>query len=177
MAVTVYICIYIYMMFWIPWQPFLKICHYTVSYAPQLYVNMHICSTWGVLCHHVYIYYLHTAGLADVDSVIGTGQFLPSLSRRSIQEAFWNDEVHLELIRSGQNFQFFNPEDREKCMIMIENARRNSMYTHKCHEACQKRGESLFLTTIYCSWTVTFCLVLTNAYCFYLVKYCTWNSC
>lgn len=107
-------------------------------------------STW------LHIYYFHTA--ADEDSVISTGQFLPSLSRRSIQEAFWNDEVHLELIQSGQNFHFFNPEDRESCMVMIENARRNSVYTHKCHEACQKRGESLFLTIV----AEQLCIVIFN---------------
>ena len=75
-----------------------------------------------------------------LDPLTSNEQFFVSLSRRTIQEAFWNNEVHLELIQSGINYQFLKPEDRENCMIMIENVRRNSTYTHKCHEGCRKRG-------------------------------------
>ena len=98
--------------------------------------NLHIRSGYVSLLIMLYILCI----TCNIDSVTGTGPFLSSLSRRSIQEAFWNDELHLELIQSGLNFQFYKPGDREECMILIENARRNSTYKHKCHEACQKRG-------------------------------------
>lgn len=44
------------------------------------------------------------------------------------------------MIQSGLKFSFLKPEDRENCMIMIENFRRSSTYSHKCYEGCQKRG-------------------------------------
>lgn len=71
---------------------------------------------------------------------VSNGDFLTSLSRKSLQEGFWNDEVHSEIMESERKFKFCTAGDREACMIEIEQLRRKSMYEHKCFEGCKQRG-------------------------------------
>ena len=63
---------------------------------------------------------------------------IESASRKSLQEGFWNDEVHSEIIESEMKFRFCTDGNREACMIEIERLRRQSMYEHKCFEGCKQ---------------------------------------
>jgi len=63
------------------------------------------------------------------------------LSRKSLQEGFWNMEVYLELQDQKMDYRYYKPEDREACMIEIEKRRRQQIYTHECHQGCKNRGE------------------------------------
>lgn len=69
-------------------------------------------------------------------------QFLPLLSRRALQEGFWNDELHSEIMEQHMEYRFKKPEDREACMVEIERARTQSMYSHDCYKGCKDRGNA-----------------------------------
>ena len=69
------------------------------------------------------------------------GDFLITLSRKSLQEGFWNDELHLEIIESKIKFRFYVADDREACMSEIERMRRESIYEYECFEGCKQRGK------------------------------------
>ena len=69
------------------------------------------------------------------------GHFLISLNRKSLQEGFWNDELHLEIIESKIKFRFYGADDREACMSEVERMRRESIYEHECFEGCKQRGK------------------------------------
>lgn len=66
------------------------------------------------------------------------------LSPRIVGEAFYNGEMESELRRIDKiEYKFHKDSDREKCMDMIENARRQSIYPHNedaCTDECKKRG-------------------------------------
>lgn len=66
------------------------------------------------------------------------------LSRKVLQEGFWNDELHSEIIDQRIDYKFYKPEDREVCMIKIEEMRTESLYTHECSEGCKNRGVSYY---------------------------------
>lgn len=76
------------------------------------------------------------------DKLESTGYFLPLLSRRALQEAFWNDEVHSEILEQHMEYRFMKPEDREACMVEIEKKRTQSTYTHNCYKGCKERGNT-----------------------------------
>lgn len=67
-------------------------------------------------------------------------EFLSCLSRKSLQEGFWNSELQSELLESNSTFKFYKPNDRETCMAMIDIKRRESIYKHDCYDGCKKRG-------------------------------------
>jgi len=70
-----------------------------------------------------------------------TSKFHVALSRRALQEGFWNIELHLEILDQKMEYRFYKPEDREACMIEIERRRRQQIYTHECYQGCKNRGE------------------------------------
>ena len=74
-----------------------------------------------------------------------TEHFVPELSRKILQEAFWNNEVHAELIEIDMDFKFFKPEDREACMLEVDKVQRRSFYEHKCYSGCKERGKIIEL--------------------------------
>ena len=53
--------------------------------------------------------------------------FLLEMGRKVIQEAFWNDEVHQELLAKGLHFHFRGDSNREACMEMIDDHRATSI--------------------------------------------------
>ena len=61
-----------------------------------------------------------------------------------IQEAFWNDELHQEIIDRQLNFMFYKPDCRERCMMDIDEQRALVSYEHECHDLCKERGNLLF---------------------------------
>ena len=65
--------------------------------------------------------------------------------RKILQEAFWNNEVHAELIEIDVDFKFFKPEDREACMLEVYKVQRRSFYEHKCYSGCEERGKIIEL--------------------------------
>ena len=67
--------------------------------------------------------------------------FLPELSRKSLQEALWNDEVYAELIETDVDYKFYKPEDREACILEIDKVQRQSLNSHKCYLGCKGRGK------------------------------------
>ena len=68
-----------------------------------------------------------------------------------MQDGFWNDEVHSEIIESGMTFKFCTVDDRETCMMEIESMRRQSLYGHECFEGCKERGQWTKLNVNVCS--------------------------
>lgn len=58
-------------------------------------------------------------------------------------EAFYTGEVESELRRIGKiDYRMHKDSDREKCMEMIEEFRRESIYPHTlCCTECKSRGE------------------------------------
>lgn len=66
------------------------------------------------------------------------------LSPRIVGEAFYNGEMESELRRIDKvDYRFKKDSDREECMQMIEQARRESVYPHNtemCTAECKKRG-------------------------------------
>lgn len=56
------------------------------------------------------------------------------------EEFYWG-ELEAELRELGLDYSFKKDEDREACMLLVEEKRRMSLYPHKqCHDACIKRG-------------------------------------
>ncbi len=72
------------------------------------------------------------------------------LSPHIVAEAFYNGEVESELRRIGKiDFRLKRDEDREKCMEMIEERRRQVIYPHEmCTMECQQRGINIIGTLI-----------------------------
>lgn len=66
------------------------------------------------------------------------------LTRKTIQEGFWNDENRLEIIDSKMDFTFLEPGERERCMIEVERTCSQSIYKHKCNKGCKERGKSIY---------------------------------
>ena len=58
-------------------------------------------------------------------------------------EAFYNAEVENELRRIDKiDYRMYKDSDRELCMEMIEEVRRERIYPHTtCSLECKKRGE------------------------------------
>ena len=67
------------------------------------------------------------------------------LSPHTVGEAFYNGEVESELRRIEKvDYRFYKYSDREQCMEMIEEIRRQSIYPHNkesCTDECKKRGD------------------------------------
>ena len=65
------------------------------------------------------------------------------LSPHIVGEAFYNAEVENELRRIGKiSYRMYKDSDRELCMDMIEEERRERIYLHTtCSLECKKRGE------------------------------------
>ena len=76
----------------------------------------------------------------DGPSRVTEPSLLSMMSRKFIQEGFWNDELHKELLETGMIFTFYKPEDRECCMVQVEEMRLRSTYDHKCYAGCKERG-------------------------------------
>ena len=83
----------------------------------------------------------------DGASLVKEPSLLTVMSRKFIQEGFWNDELHKELLETGQPFTFYKPQDRESCMVQIEEMRLKSTYDHRCYAGCKERGW-IFMYTI-----------------------------
>ena len=66
------------------------------------------------------------------------------LSAKVVAKAFWMGEVEGELRRIGKlEFCFKRDEDLDKCMQVIEEERRYSVYPHSpedCTSGCKERG-------------------------------------
>ena len=84
--------------------------------------------------------------------MIDSWNLLVELTPKIVAEAFYNGEVESELRRIKRiEYVFRNDSDREVCMEMIEEARRQNIYPHppsECTEECKLRGKSL-VTIIY----------------------------
>ena len=74
------------------------------------------------------------------------------LKPKTVAKAFWVGEVEHELSRLGrQDFRFHADEDLEKCMEMIEDIHRQSIYPHPesvCSTECQLSGAYTTRSTI-----------------------------
>ena len=70
--------------------------------------------------------------------------FMAEMSFKVAAKAFWVSEVEMELRRLKQeDFRFHSDKDLEKCMNMIEDVRRRTIYPHHesdCEEECKLRG-------------------------------------
>lgn len=58
-------------------------------------------------------------------------------------DAFYNGELEAELRRIEKEYRFKKDSDREKCMEMIEEHRRQNLYPHneiECSPECKARG-------------------------------------
>ena len=69
------------------------------------------------------------------------------LSSKIVAKAFWNGEVEHELRRLGrEDFRFKYDSDLERCMVMIEDIRRQGVYEHpQCFQECKRRGKECIL--------------------------------
>ncbi len=67
---------------------------------------------------------------------------LPELSGRLVGEAFYHGELECELRQTGKiQYRFRADSDREECMAMLEQMRRETTYPHSvCTDDCKKRG-------------------------------------
>ena len=58
--------------------------------------------------------------------------FVTELTPHIVGEAFYNGEMESELRRIGRiEYRMFKDSDRESCMEMIEEVRRQSIYPHE----------------------------------------------
>lgn len=75
------------------------------------------------------------------------------LSPHTIGEAFYNGEMENELRRIDKiDYRLYKDSDRDKCMEMIEDIRRQSIYPHNddaCTAECKKRGTLNYSTVFY----------------------------
>ena len=66
------------------------------------------------------------------------------LTPKVVASAFWRGEVENELRRIGMaDFKFWLDADYDKCMAVIDESRRDSIYPHPpsdCTEDCLARG-------------------------------------
>ena len=73
------------------------------------------------------------------------------LNPKTVAKAFWVGEVEHELRRLGkEDFRFHGDEDLDKCMEMIEDIRRQSIYPHpaaECSTECRLIGLYIFKPT------------------------------
>ena len=67
---------------------------------------------------------------------------LAEMTPRIVAEAFYNGELENELRRIGRiEFRMLKDSDRDGCMEMIEELRRQTVYPHgTCTPECKKRG-------------------------------------
>ena len=72
--------------------------------------------------------------------------FAPELSRKSVQEAFWND-LHQELLEVTLDYTFKGKDSWEECMKEIDKLRLLTNYQHQCHPECQIRGKVIKLAS------------------------------
>ena len=68
--------------------------------------------------------------------------FVAELTPHIVGEAFYNGEMESELRRIGRiEYRMFKDSDRESCMEMIEEVRRQSIYPHEaCSPECKQKG-------------------------------------
>ena len=69
-----------------------------------------------------------------------TNTFKQDFGRKSIQEAFWNDDLHKEIVKVSLQYYFHSSDDRESCMAVIDEIRASSLYHHTCQGGCKARG-------------------------------------
>lgn len=73
--------------------------------------------------------------------------FAPELSRKSVQEAFWNDQLHQELLEVTLDYTFKGKDSREECMKEIDKLRLLTNYQHQCQPECQIRSKVIKLAS------------------------------
>ena len=109
--------------------------------------------------HYIFYVYTHLDGAWQVQqkgpSLVTEPSLLTAMSRKFIQEGFWNDELHKELLDTGMPFTFYKPEDRERCMVQFGEMRLKGTYDHKCYTGCKERG--LCTTTLQCTCFILYC--------------------
>lgn len=90
--------------------------------------------------------YLHTHTFLK-SLVLISSELNPHL----VGEAFYNGEVETELRRIKKiDYKFKHDSDRDECMEMIEEQRRERIYSHdlaSCTSECKSRGQSNYLCT------------------------------
>ena len=75
---------------------------YVCIAACNYFLTIHI-----IVYMHIYIYLAESLTEQDTKKHVSI-----SLTRKAVQDAFWNDEIHSEITESQMDFKFFKPEDR-----------------------------------------------------------------
>ena len=74
-----------------------------------------------------------------VDTYVIEVHFIPELKRKTLQECFWNDELHQEILEMKMTFLTRVTENKQ-CMMEIDRLHLQQLYPHVCHPMCKERG-------------------------------------
>ena len=66
--------------------------------------------------------------------------FCCELSRKSVSSAFFNTELHEELVQSGRKCLLSTDDQKEAVMKLIEQKRVRTAYSHTQAETCEEKG-------------------------------------